>query len=129
MSFKTASASTGIAITDISLIPHGDVAVGGSYGSGYHFRFSVTANSFSESSVYFKLADWSNGVSTLSASGYTQFAVSANGFDDYASASGSLINVTNNYGTAQSISADADTDLGGRQFVIDVFYKIPAGAA
>ncbi|MDD2917341.1 MAG: hypothetical protein PHH70_05870, partial [Candidatus Gracilibacteria bacterium] len=127
---KTATTGTGIIVTNISRIPHGDIGVGADYGSGYHFRFAVTANNLLESGASLKLADWSNGLSTLSVSGNAQLAVSANGYSDYASATGALVNVTNSYGTFQNIAAiDADETLGGRQFVIDVFYKVPTGAA
>lgn len=130
MSFKTAAASTGIAITNITRIPHGDPVVGADYGSGYHFRFSVTANSLTETGASLKLADWSNGLSTLAAASYTKMIMSADGVADYATASGSTTDVTNSYGTNVNVSSfDADPTLGGRQFVIDVFYKIPTGAA
>jgi hypothetical protein len=129
MSFKTAASSSGLSVTSIARIPHGDVSVGADYGSGYHFRFNVTANSLTETGATFKLADWSNGVSTLAAGGNTVMAVSQDGVADYVSA-GTTTAVTNAYGSAVDVSSmDADSTLGGRQFIIDVFYKIPTGAA
>jgi hypothetical protein len=130
LSFKTASAATGIAITSISRIPHGDPVVGADYGSGYHFRFHVTAYDTSETNVAFKLADWSNGSTTLAALNNTKMVLSQNGVADYATGSGNAIAVTTTYGSTGSVAGyDADPSTGGRQFVIDVFYKIPTGAA
>jgi hypothetical protein len=127
---KTATTNTGIAITNLSRISHGDVSVGADYGSGYHFRFAVTANNLTESGASLKLADWSNGASTIAIAANTKLAISASGYDSYAAATGSLVDVTNNYGNLQNISGiDSDDTIGGRQFIIDVFYKIPTGAA
>ena len=129
MSFKTAASNSGIAITNIARIPHGDPVVSGDYTNGYHFRFAVTANSFSQTGASFKLADWSNGIGTLAAATNTRMVVSQDGVADYATGSGSAVDVTNSYGSSVSVNGmDADASTGGRQFFIDVFYKIPAGA-
>jgi hypothetical protein len=130
MSFRTAASATGIAITGISQIPHGTPVVGGDYTNGYHFRFNVTANNLTETGATFKLADWSNTATTLAVSGNAKMVISQDGVSDYATGSGSAVAVTNAYGTAVNIaSMDADTTTGGRQFSIDLFYKIPVGAA
>lgn len=129
MSFRTAAAATGVTVTSITRVLHGDPTVGGNFTNGYHFRFAVTANSLTETGATFKLADWSNGASTLAILNNTKMVASATGMVDYATASGSTTNVTTAYGTAMNVSAfDSDPTLGGRQFVIDVFYQIPSGA-
>ncbi len=130
MAFKTAAANTGIVVNSIARIPHGTPVVAGDFTNGYHFRFNVTANSLTETGASLKLADWSNTVGTLAIAGNTKMVVSQDGVADYATASGSAVDVTNAYGTNVSISAfDADVNTGGRQFTIDLFYKIPTGAA
>jgi len=130
MAFKTAAASTGIVVNSISRIPHGNPVVAGDFTNGYHFRFNVTANSLTETGASLKLADWSNTVGSLAIAGNTKMVVSQDGVADYATGSGSAVDVTNAYGTDVNInSMDADVNTGGRQFTIDVFYKIPVGAA
>jgi hypothetical protein len=130
MSFKTAPANTGIVVNKIERILHGDVSVWGDYGSGYHFRFFATANNLSETWASLKIADWSNTVSTIAIAGNTKMALSKNWYDDYASATWATVELTNNYGTLQNISSiDADENTWGRQFVIDIFYKIPNWAS
>ena len=129
MSFRTASSDTGIAVTRIDRIVN-DLTVGGDYTSGYHFRFYVTDNSLTETGVSLKLADWTNGSSSLAIASNSVLAVSANGYDTYTDASGSTVAVTNTYDTYTDISSlDSDTTTGGRQFVVDVFYKIPSSAS
>ena len=129
MTFTTATADTGIVVTRVDRVMN-SLTVGGDYSSGYHFRFYVTDNSLTETGVSLKLADWSNGVSGLAIADNTQAAISANGFDTYASASGSTVAVTNGYTTFSDMSSiDADPSSGGRQLVIDVFYKIPSSAS
>ncbi len=129
MTFRTASADTGVSVTRIDRIVN-DLTVGGDYTSGYHFRFYVTDNSLTETGVSLKLADWTNGSSGLAITSNTVLAVSANGYDTYAAASGSTVAVTNTYDTYVDMSSfDSDTTTGGRQFVVDIFYKIPSTAS
>ncbi|MDD2565883.1 MAG: Ig-like domain-containing protein [Candidatus Gracilibacteria bacterium] len=126
---KTALSQSGLVINKIESILGNSPVVGGDFSNGYHFRFHITANNLSETGVTLKLADWTNGNSILPIAPYTLMSVSANGFNDYSSASGSTIAVTNAYGALQNISSiDSDSNLGGRQCIIDLFYKIPVGA-
>jgi hypothetical protein len=129
ITFKTSTSNTWIVVNNIQRVIHGDVAVWADYGSGYHFRFTVTANNMSETGATFKLADWTNGLSTIAVSWNTKIAISTEWYADYAAATWSLVDITNNFGTLQSVnSIDADETVWGRQFTIDLFYKIPTWA-
>ena len=106
-----------------------DSIVGWGFENWYHFKFTVTANDLSENGVTLKLADWSNWLGALPIASNTLMSISSNWFKDYNSAVWSVTTVTNNYWEMQNIgSIDSDPQLWGRQFIIDLFYRIPIWA-
>ena len=129
-SFSTADSNNSLYVRNISRISHWDIVVWGNFTNWYHFRFEVTNNNLSETGASLKFDDWSNWAWSLAILWNSEIIVSEKWYDDYASASWSTIGMTNNYGTMQAISwIDWDSTKWWRQFVIDVFYKIPAWAA
>ncbi len=129
--FKTSTATSGLVVNNVErILNNNDVTVGGNYSNGYHFRFQVTANNYTEENLKFKLADWSNGVTTMPVANNTKVVVTENGTDDYAHANIKTLILSDTYTelSADISAIDGDDTLGGRQFVIDVFYQIPTGS-
>ncbi len=125
---KTSSSESWLVVNKIESVLRGDPVVGWSFENWYHFRFFVTANNLSESWVTLKLGDWSNWASTLPIASNTLMSISANWISSFNSATWSVW-VTNSYWAFQSIgSIDSNPELWWRQFIIDLFYKIPAWA-
>jgi len=57
--------------------------VGGTYANGYHFRFYATANDLTELEVQFKLADRTNGATTMATATNALVRVTEDGTSDY----------------------------------------------
>jgi hypothetical protein len=128
ISFTTASAANGIVVTSQQRILNGnDPTVWGWYASWYHFRFGVTINNLNEIDLQFKLANRSNGASTMAVANNALVKVTANGTNDYST----WITLTGtSYTDIDTNISDLDnnTNLWWRQIYIDLFYKIPTGA-
>lgn len=126
VSFTTAKAASGISVNSLERIVTSPVAWWG-YISGYHFRFYLTINSLTENLIKFKLADRSNGASTMAASTNSLVRVSEGGTNDYST--GVTLTGTAYTTISSDISAlDHDVTLWWRQVYLDLFYKIPTGA-
>ncbi len=126
---KTSASDMWLVVNKIETVLWSDPVSGWDFSNWYHFRFTVTANNMSESWASLRLADWSNGAATLPIAWNTMMSVSANGYDNFASASGSAVAVTDSYSAFQNISQiDSNPELWWRQFIIDLFYKIPSWA-
>ncbi|MDP2669981.1 MAG: hypothetical protein Q8O99_03115 [bacterium] len=114
-SIKTSSSANGIVVNSIERILDGSTpTAGGGYASGYHFRFNVTVNNLSKSDVSFKLADWSNSVTTMAVASNTKFVLSSDGVDSDTDGTltGSLT-AADTYSSAVSTSTvDSDASLG-----------------
>jgi len=128
---NTAASANGIVVHSVERILDGSTpTAGGGYASGYHFRFQVTINNLSKSSVSFKLADWSNSVATMAVASNTKFVWSADGVDSHTEGTilGSL-SAADTYASANNVSTvDGDSGVWWRQLVLDMFYQIPTGA-
>jgi len=57
--------------------------VGGTYANGYHFRFYVTANDLTEHEIQFKLANRTNGATTMATASNALARVTEDGTSDY----------------------------------------------
>lgn len=114
-------------VHSIDRISNDGPTVAGDYSNGYHFRFYATIYSLTETLLQFKLADRSNGSTSMAANANALVKVSADGTNDYST--GTTLTGTSYTTISSNISAlDHDTTLGGRQVYVDLFYKIPSGA-
>ena len=141
LSFTTAAASDGIVVNSINRILDGSTPTpGGGYASGYHFRFNLTINNMLNTILNFKLADWSNSLTTMAVANNAKIYVSQNGVnsaDDpgyqpdsyspsYRSISSTTLTDANVYSSDLALyGIDADGNKWGRQVVLDMFYQIP----
>ncbi|MFA7717168.1 MAG: hypothetical protein WC875_00445, partial [Candidatus Absconditabacterales bacterium] len=125
---ETALSNDGIIIDSIKRIYDADPVAGGGYASGYHFRFGITLNDWAETLLQFKLANRSNGYSSMDAANNTLVRVSKNGTSDYST--GTTLLTADTYTTVDNDISDIDSkrQIGGRQVYLDLFYKIPSGA-
>ena len=127
ISFKTATASDGIKVNSIERILNGNNPTPGwDYTNGYHFRFDITVNNMFRDTLKFKLANRSNSVNTMEVASKTEIFVSEEGIDSRIT-TWTILTAADTYSSGMSISAlDADSNLWGKQLMLDMFYKIPA---
>jgi len=127
--FKTAASDTGIVVNSVNRILNGNTPTPGwDYGSWYHFRFALTVNDMNKDVLKFKLANWSNSVTTMATANNTKIVLSADGVDTHnAWTLSTTLTAADTYSIGMDISAlDADPSEWGKQIIIDMFYKIPA---
>lgn len=132
ISFTTAADANGIGVGSRSLM-NADVThvAGGWYASGYHFRTNLTINNTVRNILNFKLADWSNSLTTMAVSGNALVFVSANGVAAYNSGGTSATLTGSNAYSSDLDFANMDNNVsvGWHQIVLDLFYKIPTWSA
>jgi hypothetical protein len=102
--------------------------------NGWHFQFKMTADDVSEQYLRMKLDNWISGTNTLATSTNTKILVTGNGQSN--PAEGTIeagTGVTTTYGTGTTIDisgvGDNNPTAAGKQFVVDLFVKIPSGQA
>ena len=137
---KTASSKHGIIVKNISRLGNDDtdVAANNTYASGYHYRFDLTINDLNKDTLRFKLADWSNSLTTMAVANNTKVFVSEDGVNAYdytgVESNSTTLTGSNTYSNAlpmyytddwNTYGMDAEGDVGGRQVMLDIFYKIP----
>jgi len=83
LEFKTAKTSSGIEVHSIDRISTSGPTVGGTYANGYHYRFYATANDLTEIELQFKLANRTNGATTMATASNALLRVTENGTSDY----------------------------------------------
>lgn len=105
-------------IISVAQIPTTSLKVGGTFDEGYHFRMVMQLENTTHISL--GLDNWAGNGNTMISSGNTTFVISENGVDHFASSLGLLQLWAY---TEKTLVTDLD-----KPFVIDVFYKIPAGS-
>jgi hypothetical protein len=127
MPFTTASADSGIAVNGIETLKSYATA-DNTYTNGWEFRFLITVNDPSETTLRMKFDDWFGTSGTIVANGNMKIAL----VDDISGVDAGTAGVTvgNEYTdqlTALSLT-DENPNTGGIQETIYVYIKVPATA-
>jgi hypothetical protein len=122
MSFTTSGSSTGLSIDSIQATKSYAVA-DDTYTNGWKWKFNVTLNDMSETDVAMKFDQWISGTNTIDAANNMRYSVDDATWTDI---------TTNSAYPATSIdvsSIDLNSSEGGRQIILYVEMKVPAGSA
>lgn len=108
LTFTTAKASDGMIVHSIDRVSNNGPTVGGDYSNGYHFRFYITINDLTETLLQFKLANRSNGATTMAAANNSLLRVTEGGTNDYST--GTTLVGADTYTTISSDISALDHD-------------------
>ena len=131
-SFTTARGDNGLYTDEIVLVKStAKYDTTNPWTNGWHFRFEMTADNITERYLRGKFDNWVSGTNTLATNGNMKMIVSSSGVtaDEATIAAATDVKTTYADGTTVDLNgiADNNPNKAGKQFVIDVYVKIPDG--